>query len=69
MHCAGQLWAPGAARAADWSAPAVFETGLTEAKDWSADWITHKDWQLGKRTVEPVTVTLRGPPHAAYAST
>ncbi|MCQ4211807.1 family 78 glycoside hydrolase catalytic domain [Streptomyces longispororuber] len=53
-----QLWAPGAARAADWSAPAVFETGLTEAKDWSADWITHQDWELGRRTVEPVTVTL-----------
>ncbi|MFJ8826027.1 family 78 glycoside hydrolase catalytic domain [Streptomyces sp. NPDC102467] len=53
-----QLWSPGAARAAAWSAPAVFETGLTDAQDWSADWITNKDWELSKRTVQPVTVEL-----------
>ncbi|MEU6844632.1 family 78 glycoside hydrolase catalytic domain [Streptomyces sp. NPDC046716] len=53
-----QLWSPGAARPAAWSAPAVFETGLTKAGDWSADWITHKDWELGRRTVQPVTVEL-----------
>ncbi|MEV6110584.1 family 78 glycoside hydrolase catalytic domain, partial [Streptomyces sp. NPDC051940] len=52
-----QLWSPGGG-ASEWSAPAVFETGLTAASDWSADWITHQDWQLGKRAVEPVTVTL-----------
>ncbi|MFI0238701.1 family 78 glycoside hydrolase catalytic domain [Streptomyces sp. NPDC016845] len=53
-----RLWSPGADRAAAWSAPSVFETGLTSAKDWSADWITNKDWQLGKRTVQPVTVKV-----------
>ncbi|GAA2297535.1 family 78 glycoside hydrolase catalytic domain [Streptomyces kunmingensis] len=53
-----QLWSPGTGRAAAWSAPSVFETGLTTAKDWSADWITNKDWQLSKRTVQPVTVAL-----------
>ncbi|MEV1024859.1 family 78 glycoside hydrolase catalytic domain [Streptomyces sp. NPDC050264] len=53
-----QLWSPGAARASAWSTPAVFETGLTDARDWSADWITNKDWELSKRTVQPVTVEL-----------
>ncbi|WP_329567958.1 family 78 glycoside hydrolase catalytic domain [Streptomyces sp. NBC_01361] len=53
-----QLWTPGAGHAAAWSAPAAFETGLTEAKDWSAAWITNKEWELSKRTVQPVTVEL-----------
>uniref|UniRef100_A0AAU1U261 alpha-L-rhamnosidase n=1 Tax=Streptomyces sp. NBC_00119 TaxID=2975659 RepID=A0AAU1U261_9ACTN len=53
-----QLWSPGALRASDWSAPSDFETGLTDAKDWSADWITNKNWELSKRTVDPVTVKL-----------
>ncbi|WP_326827857.1 family 78 glycoside hydrolase catalytic domain [Streptomyces sp. NBC_01751] len=58
VHWRVQLWSQRSGRASAWSAPAVFETGLTEAGDWSADWITHEDWQLGKRTVQPVTVSL-----------
>ncbi|WP_425840099.1 family 78 glycoside hydrolase catalytic domain [Streptomyces fractus] len=53
-----QSWSPGARTPSAWSAPGVFETGLTHAKDWSADWITHKDWQLSKRAVQPVVVHL-----------
>lgn len=48
----------GADHAADWSTPASFETGLTKSGDWQAAWITNADWQLGKRDVTPVVVTL-----------
>jgi alpha-L-rhamnosidase len=50
--------APGNGRDSGWSDAAVFETGLTKQQDWDADWITHPDWQLSRRTVEPVIVDL-----------
>ncbi|MFI8949719.1 family 78 glycoside hydrolase catalytic domain [Streptomyces sp. NPDC053750] len=52
------LWSDGSGRDSGWSEPSVFETGLTKQQDWAADWITHPDWQLGERTVEPVVVDL-----------
>ncbi|NGO74573.1 family 78 glycoside hydrolase catalytic domain [Streptomyces sp. YC504] len=58
VHWRVQVWSQGSDRASGWSAPAVFETGLTKSGDWSADWITHEDWQLGERSVQPVTVTV-----------
>ncbi|XUN46615.1 hypothetical protein ACRAS4_32425 [Streptomyces lividans] len=36
----------------------MFETGLTRQSDWDAQWITHPDWRLSDRTVEPVVVHL-----------
>ncbi|MFI1335180.1 family 78 glycoside hydrolase catalytic domain [Streptomyces sp. NPDC020845] len=54
-----KVWAGGGAgRASGWSAPSVFETGLTSPKDWSAQWIGHPDWQLSGRRVTPVVVDL-----------
>ncbi|WNE94300.1 family 78 glycoside hydrolase catalytic domain [Streptomyces luomodiensis] len=59
-----KVWAGGGAgRASGWSAPSVFETGLTSPKDWSAQWIGHLDWKLSGRTVTPVAVEL--PPTTA----
>jgi alpha-L-rhamnosidase len=52
------LWSADTGRTSGWSEPAAFETGLTKQRDWDADWITHPDWQLSKRTVEPVVVDL-----------
>ncbi|MEV5517325.1 family 78 glycoside hydrolase catalytic domain [Streptomyces flaveolus] len=52
------LWSADTGRDSGWSEPSVFETGLTQQQDWDADWITHPDWQLSKRTVEPVVVDL-----------
>ncbi|MFC5800502.1 family 78 glycoside hydrolase catalytic domain [Streptomyces formicae] len=51
-----QLWS--GARASEWSDTAVFETGLTRAEDWSAQWITHDAWRLSRHENEPVVVTL-----------
>ncbi|GAA2335518.1 family 78 glycoside hydrolase catalytic domain [Streptomyces cuspidosporus] len=59
-----RVWSGGGAgRASDWSAPAVFETGLTSPEDWSARWISHPDWRLSGREVTPATVEL--PPTTA----
>ncbi|MFF8881459.1 family 78 glycoside hydrolase catalytic domain [Streptomyces flaveolus] len=52
------LWSADTGRDSGWSEPSAFETGLTRQQDWDADWITHPDWQLSKRTVEPVVVDL-----------
>ncbi|MEU0598157.1 family 78 glycoside hydrolase catalytic domain [Streptomyces sp. NPDC006393] len=52
------LWSQGGEHSSGWSAPAVFETGLTRPSDWGADWITHPDWQLSRRGVEPVVVKV-----------
>ncbi|MFF0160655.1 family 78 glycoside hydrolase catalytic domain [Streptomyces sp. NPDC005263] len=52
-----QLWS-GSRRASGWSDTAVFETGLTRASDWHAKWITHPEWRLSEREIEPVVVTL-----------
>ncbi|MEV5663811.1 family 78 glycoside hydrolase catalytic domain [Streptomyces flaveolus] len=52
------LWSADTGRDSGWSEPSVFETGLTQQQDWDAYWITHPDWQLSKRTVEPVVVDL-----------
>ncbi|MET7683336.1 family 78 glycoside hydrolase catalytic domain [Streptomyces sp. NPDC005423] len=41
-----------------WSDTAVFETGLTKASDWQAQWITHPQWRLSEREIEPVVVNL-----------
>ncbi|WP_305787617.1 family 78 glycoside hydrolase catalytic domain [Symbioplanes lichenis] len=38
-----------------WSAPTWFETGL---RDWSAQWIANRDWQLGTKAPKPVVVDL-----------
>ncbi|MFF1443559.1 family 78 glycoside hydrolase catalytic domain [Streptomyces sp. NPDC058295] len=51
------LWS-GTGRDSGWSDTAVFETGLTRASDWDADWITHPDWRLSEREIEPVVVEL-----------
>ncbi|MGI5230867.1 family 78 glycoside hydrolase catalytic domain [Actinoallomurus sp. CA-142502] len=42
----------------DWSRPAWFETGLTSAKDWSGQWITHPDWRFKEKQPTPITVKL-----------
>lgn len=47
-----QVW-DGRGRAADWSAPTWWETGLLTPQDWSADWISGRmtsdhDWQDGR---------------------
>ncbi|MFJ8057539.1 family 78 glycoside hydrolase catalytic domain [Streptomyces sp. NPDC096142] len=52
------LWSQDGRQASQWSDPAVFETGLTRSSDWGADWITHPDWQLSRRAVEPVVVKV-----------
>ncbi|MEV0210443.1 family 78 glycoside hydrolase catalytic domain [Streptomyces sp. NPDC050788] len=52
------LWSGHGRQASGWSAPAEFETGLTRSSDWDADWITHPDWQLSHRSVEPVVVKV-----------
>ncbi|MEU1304850.1 family 78 glycoside hydrolase catalytic domain [Streptomyces shenzhenensis] len=52
------LWSQHGARGSAWSAPAVFETGLTRQSDWNADWITHPDWRLGERAAQPVVVSV-----------
>ncbi|MFI2507168.1 family 78 glycoside hydrolase catalytic domain [Streptomyces sp. NPDC018972] len=52
------LWSGPGHRDGGWSRTAVFETGLTKRSDWGADWITHPDWQLSRRTAEPVVVRL-----------
>ncbi|WP_405771660.1 glycoside hydrolase family 78 protein [Streptomyces sp. NBC_00080] len=57
VHWRVMLWS-GAGRDSGWSDPAVFETGLTRESDWNADWITHPDWRLGERQIEPVVVEL-----------
>ncbi|GAB2964779.1 hypothetical protein GCM10023080_027530 [Streptomyces pseudoechinosporeus] len=51
-----QLWS--ASTASEWSDIAAFETGLTRDEDWSGQWITHDDWRLSKRRIEPVVVDL-----------
>ncbi|MEW2399434.1 family 78 glycoside hydrolase catalytic domain [Streptomyces sp. NPDC046862] len=57
VHWRVQLWS-GGHRVSGWSDPAVFETGLTESSDWRARWITHPEWRLSAREIEPVIVTL-----------
>ncbi|WP_405966242.1 glycoside hydrolase family 78 protein [Streptomyces sp. NBC_00015] len=57
VHWRVMLWS-GTGRASGWSDTAVFETGLTRASDWNADWITHPDWRLSERQIEPVVVAL-----------
>ncbi|WP_327180717.1 family 78 glycoside hydrolase catalytic domain [Streptomyces sp. NBC_01334] len=57
VHWRIMLWS-GAGRESGWSDTAVFETGLTRASDWDADWITHPDWRLSERQIEPVVVEL-----------
>ncbi|MFE6826333.1 family 78 glycoside hydrolase catalytic domain [Streptomyces sp. NPDC057690] len=57
VHWRVMLWS-GAGRGSGWSDTAVFETGLTRASDWNADWITHPDWRLSERQIEPVVVEL-----------
>ncbi|MFH0176536.1 family 78 glycoside hydrolase catalytic domain [Streptomyces cacaoi] len=57
VHWRVMLWS-GAGRDSGWSDTAVFETGLTRASDWDADWITHPDWRLSQREIEPVVVEL-----------
>ncbi|MDQ0947404.1 alpha-L-rhamnosidase [Streptomyces phaeochromogenes] len=52
------LWSSHGQRDSGWSDPAAFETGLTRQADWKADWITHPDWRLSERTVEPVVVKV-----------
>ncbi|WP_328498493.1 glycoside hydrolase family 78 protein [Streptomyces sp. NBC_00414] len=52
------LWSSHGPRDSGWSDTAVFETGLTRQSDWNADWITHPDWRLSGRTVEPVVVKV-----------
>lgn len=52
------LWSQDGERASGWSDPAVFETGLTKPSDWGADWITHPDWQLSRRGLQPVVVKV-----------
>ncbi|MFE7169348.1 family 78 glycoside hydrolase catalytic domain [Streptomyces sp. NPDC057616] len=52
------LWSQGGRQASGWSDPAAFETGLTRSSDWGADWITHPDWQLSRRSVDPVVVKV-----------
>ncbi|MFF3505455.1 family 78 glycoside hydrolase catalytic domain [Streptomyces sp. NPDC003247] len=51
------LWS-GSREDSGWSDTAVFETGLTRASDWDAQWITHPDWRLSEREIEPVVVEL-----------
>jgi alpha-L-rhamnosidase len=53
-----QLWTGASGMPSAWSDTAAFETGLTRADDWSAQWITHDDWRLSKRKIEPVVVSL-----------
>ncbi|MFD7710856.1 family 78 glycoside hydrolase catalytic domain [Streptomyces sp. NPDC059786] len=57
VHWRVMLWS-GGHRDSGWSDTAVFETGLTRASDWNADWITHPDWRLSEREIEPVVVKL-----------
>jgi alpha-L-rhamnosidase len=52
------LWSQNGRQASGWSHPAEFETGLTRPSDWGADWITHPDWQLSRRGLEPVVVKV-----------
>lgn len=52
------LWSSPEQRDSGWSDTAVFETGLTRPSDWNADWITHPDWRLSERAVEPVVVKV-----------
>ncbi|MCO5997272.1 family 78 glycoside hydrolase catalytic domain [Actinoallomurus rhizosphaericola] len=42
----------------DWSDPVWFETGLTSAKDWSGQWITHPDWRFKEKRPDPIVVKL-----------
>ncbi|MFJ6633633.1 family 78 glycoside hydrolase catalytic domain [Streptomyces sp. NPDC091376] len=56
VHWRVQLWS--GARASEWSDIAVFETGLTRAEDWTAQWITNDAWRLSRHEIEPVVVTL-----------
>ncbi|GAA4615147.1 family 78 glycoside hydrolase catalytic domain [Actinoallomurus liliacearum] len=44
--------------ASSWSDPAWFETGLTSAKDWSGQWITHPDWRFKEKQPTPIVVKL-----------
>ncbi|MEU2736041.1 family 78 glycoside hydrolase catalytic domain [Streptomyces sp. NPDC007095] len=53
-----KLWSSHGQSDSGWSGTAVFETGLTRQSDWDADWITHPDWRLSERTVEPVVVKV-----------
>ncbi|CAL9657733.1 Alpha-L-rhamnosidase [Streptomyces sp. enrichment culture] len=53
-----KLWSQRGNAASGWSDTAVFETGLTRQSDWGADWITHPDWRLSKRTITPVVVKV-----------
>ncbi|MEU9438672.1 family 78 glycoside hydrolase catalytic domain [Streptomyces sp. NPDC048252] len=57
VHWRVMLWSA-AGRDSGWSDTAVFETGLTRASDWNADWITHPDWRLSERQIEPIVVEL-----------
>ncbi|MCW2916906.1 MAG: secreted protein [Actinomycetia bacterium] len=51
-----RVWTGG--RSSGWTAPAWFETGLTAAQDWSAQWITHRDWQFKAKQPTPLVVKL-----------
>ncbi|MFI1729000.1 family 78 glycoside hydrolase catalytic domain [Streptomyces acidicola] len=57
VHWRVQLWS-GGHRDSGWSDPAVFETGLTKTADWDAHWITHPEWRLSEREIEPVVVKV-----------
>ncbi|GAA2883895.1 family 78 glycoside hydrolase catalytic domain [Streptosporangium fragile] len=56
VHWRVRVWTGG--RPSAWSAPAWFETGLTAARDWSAAWITHRDWQFKAKQPTPMVVRL-----------
>ncbi|MFJ3669743.1 family 78 glycoside hydrolase catalytic domain [Streptomyces sp. NPDC090106] len=57
VHWRVQLWSGGHGDSG-WSDPAVFETGLTKAADWDARWITHPEWRLSERRIEPAVVKV-----------
>lgn len=57
VHWRVRLWS-GSHSESGWSTPAVFETGLTKAADWHAQWITHPEWRLSERQIEPVVLKL-----------
>ena len=41
-----RVWTPEGL--SDWSAPAIFEIGLLDSREWSAQWIAHPSWTHGQ---------------------
>ena len=41
-----RVWTPEGL--SDWSPPAIFEMGLPDSRDWSAQWISHPSWTYGQ---------------------